>query len=193
VNELTTIAQANALIDQGRILHIAGDEALLSQLHRGAWIGGTTPYILTRQGGIAERERVFVTEMPDSVRDVVIRFIDIGNIPAIATDAPRYGFTIVIAPGMSDIHTIYGLTANGIPGIREVPIMGWISGVHAEDRWRLTPKVFNGQTGEASDECIVVMQAALPRSKEAVVGIINLFRPGTGDEIVFHEPMLPVA
>jgi hypothetical protein len=188
VNELFTITQANALIDEGRILHIAGDEALLRRLHHGTWIGGTTPYILTRQGGIAERQRVFVTEMPDAVRDVVIRFIDIGNIPAIATEAPRYGFTIVIAPGMSDIHTIYGLTANAIPGIREIPIMGWITGVHEEDRGRLTPKVFNGRTGEAADNRIVVMQAALPCSKEAVVGIINLFKPGTDDEIVFHEP-----
>jgi hypothetical protein len=192
LNELYDIAEANALIDEGRVLHIAGDAALLDQLHRGSWIGGTTPYILTRQGGIAERTRVFVSELPARAGDVTIRFVDIGHIPVIATEAPRNGFTIVIAPGMSDIHTTYGLTANSIPGIREIPIIGWISGVHADDRGRLTPKVFNGRTGEASENRIVLMRVALPASKQAVVGIINLFEPGAGDEIVFHAPSFSV-
>lgn len=192
VNELVAIAEANALIDQGRVLHIAGEEQLLRQLHRGHWIGGTTPYILTRQGGGAERERVFVSELPVGRRDVSTRFVGIGNIPAISTEAPRNGFTIVIAPGMSEVHTIYGLTANRIPGIREIPIIGWISGVHEKDRGHLTPKVFNGVSGEASDSSIVVLQATLPSEKKAAVSIINLFKPGAGDEIVFSEPSFSV-
>jgi len=192
VNELVSIAEANALIDQGRVLHVAGEERLLRQLHRGRWIGGTTPYILTRQGGMAERERVFVSELPVNRRDVFIRFVDIGYIPAISTEAPRNGFTIVIAPGMSEAHTIYGLTANRIPGIREIPIIGWISGVHEEDRERLTARVFNGLTGEASDRRIVVMQATLPLERQASVSIVNVFKPGDGDEIVFNEPSFAV-
>lgn len=188
MNQLCEIAEANALIGEGRLLHIAGDEPLLRRLIRGNWIGGTTPYLITRRGGVAERERVFVTELPEIIGEADIHFVGIGNIPAISVDAPRNGFTIVIAPGMSDIHTIYGLTANRIPGIREVPVMGWITGVHEADRGTLTPKVFNGRTGEAADDRIVVLQAELPVAKKAEVGIINLFEQGDGDVIVFPEP-----
>jgi len=192
MNELRDIRETNALIDNGLVLHIAGEEALLRQLHRGSWIGGTTPYMLTAEGGIAERERVFVSVLPVLPSDVCLRLVDIGHIPAISTEAPRNGFTLVIAPGMSEIHRVYGLTANGIPGIREIPVMGWISGVHEDDRARLTPKVFNGLTGEVSDVAIVAMQATLPTTKRAVVSIINLVEPAEGDTFVFYEPSFSV-
>jgi hypothetical protein len=188
VNDLVSLTEANALIDSGRRLHIAGDEAVLRRLHRGTWIGGTIPYFLTRAGGVVEKERAFVTELPDVVTQVSTRFIDIGHIPAISTEAPRNGFSIVIAPGMSDIHTTYGLTANSIPGIHENPIVGWISGIHLDELGRSTPKVFDGATGEVADNRIVVMHATLPNNKVAVIGTINLFKPGAGDGIVFQEP-----
>lgn len=192
MNALCRVEQANDLIDRGLILHIAGDEGLLRQLHRGSWIGGTTPFILTREGGREVRDQIFVTALPPTVAEAQIKFVDIGHIPAISTEAPRNGFSIVIAPGMSDIHTIYAMTSAAIPGIREIPIIGWIAGVHFDERHRRTPKVFNGMTGEVSDERIVVLHALLPLAKKAVVGIVNLFTPGDGDEIVFDAPAFSV-
>jgi len=186
VNELVSLGQANALIDAGKCLHIAGDEAALRQLHRGTWIGGTIPYFLTRTGGVVERHKVFVTELPDFVTKVAIRFIDIGHIPAITSEAPRNGFSIVIAPGMSDIHTTYALTARNIPGIHETPVVGWIAGIHLDELGKAKPKVIDGVTGEVADNRIVVMHASLPPGKVAKLGIINLFVPGAGDEIVFE-------
>ena len=185
---LMTVSQANDLIDNGHILHIAGDEAALRQLHRGRWIGGTIPYFLTTEGGVVERERVFITELPAVVKQITTHFIDVGHIPAIILDAPVFGFSVVIAPGMSDIHTAYGLTGNGIPGIHEASIVGWIAGVHLDDVGKVTPKVFDGVTGEVSDRRIVVMRAILPACKAAVVELINVFEPGAGDDIVFSEP-----
>jgi len=152
VNELVTVAEANSLIDRGCVLHIAGEEHALRQLHRGNWIGGTTPYILTRDGGVVERDKVFVSELPVNPRAITTHFIDIGRLPAISVEAPRNGFTIVIAPGMSEIHSIYSLTAASIPGIRDIPIMGWISGVHADDRMKVTAKVVNSMTAEVADD-----------------------------------------
>lgn len=183
-----TVSAANHLIDTGHILHVAGDEAALRQLHRGSWIGGTIPYFLTAEGGVVERERVFVTEMPKVVKHVTTHFIDIGHIPAVTLEAPEHGFSIVIAPGMSDIHTAYGLTANSIPGIHEAAVVGWIAGVHLDDVGKVTPKVFDGVTGEVSDSRIIVMRATIPASKRAVVGIVNVFEPGAGDDIIFSEP-----
>lgn len=188
MNQLVSVNEANALISQGRILHIAGDETALRGLKRGQWIGGTIPYFLTDHGGVVERERVFVTELPAAVTSVETRLIDIGHIPAITTDAPRSGFSIVIAPGMSDIHTTYGLTANSIPGIHESPVVGWISGVHLSEIGLITPKVVDGVSGTFADNRIVVMHAHLPRNKTAVIGAINVFEQGDGDEIIFSSP-----
>lgn len=188
MNELLNLADANALIDAGKKLHIAGDETILRQLHRGAWIGGTTPYFITREGGIVERQRVLVAEMPEAVTEVTTQLIDIGHIPSITTDAPRHGFTLVIVPGLSDIHTAYGLTANSIPGIHDTPIAGWVAGVHLSEIGQKTPKVFDGASGECSDRQVAVMRATLPPGKTADIGLINLFQPGDGDEIVFREP-----
>lgn len=188
MNELLTLAEANGLIASGRSLLVAGDEKVLRQLHQGNWIGGTTPYFITRDGGIVERERVLVSELPDAVIETETHLVDIGHIPAITTDAPRYGFSIVIVPGLSDIHTAYGLTANAIPGIHDTPIAGWVAGVHLSEIGEATPKVFDGITGACSDRHVAVMRAKLPSSKTADIGMINLFHPGDGDEIVFHEP-----
>jgi hypothetical protein len=183
---------ANALIARGAVLHIAGDEPVLRRLDRGTWIGGTTPYMLTSGGGMVERERVFVTELPVRADAVTTHLIDIGRIPAISTEAPRNGFTIVIAPAMSDVHTIYSLTAASIPGIRDIPLMGWVSGVHVDDRGTRTAKVFNGVTGEISADRMVVLHAALPPGQEAAVRIVNLVRPEAGDEFVFDAPSFTV-
>ena len=187
LNKLVDIAEANALIDAGKKLHVAGDEAALRQLHRGTWIGGTIPYFLTTKGGVVEREKVFVTQFSDVVTHASIRLIDIGHIPAIISEAPRNGFSIVIAPGMSDIHTTYALTASSIPGLYEHPIIGWVAGVHLDDLGKSTPKVFDGLTGEVADNRIAVMHATLANNKSATIGIINLFKPGPGDQIVFQQ------
>jgi len=187
MNDLVSLDQANALIEAGANLHVAGDEAVLSRLKRGNWIGGTIPYFLTRNGGLVEREKVFVTQLPGFVTDVRIRLIDIGHIPAVTTEAPRNGFSMVIVPAMSDIHTIYSLTAGSIPGIREAPIIGWVAGIHLGEIGKTTPKVFDGLNGEVADNRMVVLHASLPGNKQAHVELINLFRPGGDDGIVFQE------
>lgn len=188
MNELVTPEEANVLIARGCVLHIAGVEAALKQLNRGRWIGGTTPYMLTRDGGVVERHKVFVTELPVHPDAITTRFVDIGNIPAISTEAPRNGFSLVIVPAMSEIHTIYSLTSANIPGIRDIALLGWVSGVHVEERRQYTPKVFDGISGDVADDCIVVMHAALPPHKEAKVGIVNLVTPGDGDTLEFDAP-----
>ncbi|MGA7710399.1 MAG: hypothetical protein WCA81_00735 [Rhizomicrobium sp.] len=187
MNDLVDVAAANALIDAGKKLLFAGDESALRLLHRGTWIGGTIPYFITTKGGVVERQKVLVTQFPDDVTHASTQLIDIGHIPAITSEAPRHGFSVVIAPGMSDIHTTYALTASSIPGIFEYPIIGWIAGIHLDDLGKITPKVFDGMSGEVSDNCMAVMHARLASNKAAKIGIVNLFKPGSGDEIVFPQ------
>jgi hypothetical protein len=192
LNELLTPEDANALIARGSVLHIAGDEPALRRLRPGNWIGGTTPYMLTPGGGVVERDKVFVTELPVRPDAISTGFVDIGHIPAISVEAPQFGFTLVIMPAMSEIHSIYGLTSANIPGIRDIAVMGWVSGMHADERGTARAKVFNGLTGEVADDRIVVMRARLPSSKRATVDIVNLVVPETDNAFVFDTPSFTV-
>lgn len=192
LNELLTPEEANAVIARGCVLHIAGDERALRRLRPGNWIGGTTPYILTNEGGVVERDKVFVTELPVRPDAISTSFVDIGHIPAISVEAPRFGFTLVVMPAMSEIHNIYGLTSANIPGIRDIAVMGWVSGLHADDLGKTKAKVFNGLTGEVADDRIVVMRARLPSSKQAKVDIVNLVEPEEDTALVFDTPSFTV-
>jgi len=184
---LYNISDANALINAGKRLHIAGEESLLAKLNKGSWIGGTIPYFLTREGGLVDRERVFITELPKEVEDVKISFVSADRLEAIPNDAPQNGFSLVIIPAMTDVHAIYAMTAEHLPRVFERAIIGWVSGVHLDNLGKQKPKVFNGQTGEMSEDRIVVLHARLPSSHLAAIGIINVFQQGDGDAIVFDE------
>lgn len=187
MSKLHTVAQTNTLIAEGRRLHIAGDEACLGRLDRGAWIGGTIPYFLTADGGVVDRDRLLVTELPAEVTEVDIRFVDASALEDLPNGAFPHGFSMVIIPGMSDAHSKYANEIHDVAGIFEKPIVGWIAGVHLDDLGKVAPKVFNGQTGEASPDRLVVLHAKLPADVEARIGIVNLFRQGDGDRIRFPE------
>jgi hypothetical protein len=63
LNALVAIDDAIALICAGAPLAIAGRKEALDQLPAGNWIGGTTPYFLTADGGeMVDATRVFVTD-----------------------------------------------------------------------------------------------------------------------------------
>jgi hypothetical protein len=166
-------------------LHVAGDEAALRKLNKGSWVGGTIPYFLTLRGGLVDRERVFVTPLPN-VTDVRICFVSVGELERIPHEAADNGFSLVIAPGMSTVHTEYAMNAEHLRGIFDKPIIGWVSGVHLSELGKVKPKVFNGQTGEMSEDRLAILHAQLPDSLLATVGIVNVFEQGCGDTFVFE-------
>ncbi|WP_338092580.1 DUF6976 family protein [Salipiger mangrovisoli] len=67
-NTLMTPAQAADRITAGATLVIAGSEAALQGLPRGRWIGGTSVYFMTENGGHVDQENLFVTEI-EAVED----------------------------------------------------------------------------------------------------------------------------
>jgi hypothetical protein len=187
MSELYTVSQANALIDAGKRMHIAGDEAVLAHLNKGAWIGGTIPYFVTRDGGVTDRSRVLVTKLPESIPAVETALLGKDELAKIPGEAPQNGFSLVILPGMTDILAAYALSAERLPKLYEKPVAGWVSGVHLDDIGKVKPKVVNGKTGEISDDRLVVLHASLPATQIASVGILNVFQQGTGDTIVFSQ------
>jgi hypothetical protein len=170
----------------GDRLMIAGDERLLAQLPKGQWIGGTIPYFVTDRG-VTTRDLLHVTELPGNPTAVSIQAYDVGHLERITSDAPENGYTLLIIPFGSDAHYRFAREAPEYAETFLKPVFGWISGVHLDDLGRQSPQVVNGANGELKNDVAVAMHCTLPANLQALIGIINLFRPGTGDALTFDE------
>ncbi len=58
---LKDLQEATALIESGKNLLCAGDAQLLKKLPKGNWIGGTTPYFMSQEGGQKSFDKIFIT------------------------------------------------------------------------------------------------------------------------------------
>lgn len=183
---LLTLPAAAALIGAGETLSIAGDAALLAQLPRGRWIAGSIPYFMAQDGGEMSRQRVFVTRIP-APAGAEIRFYDADALQRLCLDAPDNGFSIIIIPAFSPVHSQFARDAPNYEDMFVKPLIGWVAGVHLDELAAQRPTVFNGQSGEASQELAVVMHVPLPEDSFARVDIINLFTQGRGDSLRFSE------
>lgn len=175
-----------ALIGAGRALLLAGDESLLSRLPAGRWVGGTTALFMTAQGGVADRTRLFVTDVTDDITSVEIRSLSADELPQIGGYYPDNGFAFLILPGFSDIHGTYAREVQDYEGVFDLPLVGWVSGVAVEDIGKVQPKVFAGSGAGATDRAALFI-ATLPDHCEAYVDIVNVFRQGGGDTVEFAE------
>src|SRR4030043_1473298 len=108
---LLSLNEIKPLIEKNEILFIAGDEALLEKLPKGKWVAGTIPYFMTSKGGLSTKEKVFVTKIPDYIKDVKICFYAENNLEKITEDAPENGFSCIIIPATSKAHISYAQNA----------------------------------------------------------------------------------
>ncbi|MEI6437223.1 MAG: hypothetical protein WCO69_00560 [Candidatus Omnitrophota bacterium] len=175
------VADVGRMINEGKALILAGDEALLKQLPRGNWVGGTTPYFISPEGGVISRDKIFVTELPDDVQQVAVQSYDDRDIDRVYADAPANGFTFLILPAGSPVHLAFALKAPQFPDFGMRPLVGWISGVYLPDLGKVSPKTLNGMTGELSDRHAVVMRVELKHDRVCDMGIVNIFKQGDGD------------
>ncbi len=181
------IIEVKAKITRGEKLLLAGDENLLKVLPAGDWIGGSIPYFMTEEGGVSMRQKIYVTELPETVSNVSIKVYDPKTLASIYTDAAQNGFSIIVMPCLSKTHFEFSLRAPQYKDFGHSPLIGWIAGVHLDDLEKVNPKVFNGQAPEMLEDGAVVMHASLPPSQVAEVGYINIFEQGSGDAITFPQ------
>jgi hypothetical protein len=184
---LLSLQETAKSIESGRRLAIAGDESLLSKLPRGNWIGGTTPYFMLEDGCTVSKDKLFIHDLTDATTGASIKSYGVEDLPKISEDALEQGFSIVIVPAFSSAHVAYGRDASNYPDIFDKSILGWISGTHLGDFGKVTPKVFNGATGESSDKDAIAIHCQIEAGKTAIVEIINLFEQGSGETITFEE------
>ncbi|MBP7687593.1 MAG: hypothetical protein KA765_06790 [Thermoflexales bacterium] len=184
---LYEVTEVKAMIARGKRLLLAGEETLLRQLPAGNWIGGSIPYFMTEQGGLSTQYRIYVTELPDFITDATVKVYDTATLSQVYADMPPNGFSVIIIPAFCATHLDFALHAPEYPGFALRPLIGWISGVHLNEMGKVTPKVFNGQTRTMLEDGAVVMHVALPLTKIAEVGILNIFEQSDGDTITFPQ------
>jgi len=188
LHTLMTAEQAAAAIASGRSLILAGDESVLSRLPHGEWIGGTTPYLMTEEGTLRTRERVFVTEVPPFVERADIRVYTATTLSRVYDDIPPSGYGVMIVPLFSRTQYDFALGAPAYRGFASKPLVGWVAGIDATNGGRAVPRVFDGRSGGSLEDGAVVMHVTLASRQAVEVGTVNVYRQGDGDALVFPEP-----
>lgn len=185
-----TLEQTIKLIQEGKLLHIAADDSLLKQLPKGNWIGGTTPYFITEQGGIFCKDKLYVDEI-GSAADYKTKVYDKSNVLNITEEAYANGLTILLMPFSSEVAVYYSKEAPNSDDILMHPIVGWITGFDLSSDE--AAKVYDGFSGMSYADKAVVLHICLPDNKMATLGIVNIFDVAeNSSKIEFLEDTLSV-
>ncbi len=129
---LITFDETVSMINEGKILHIAADDTLLAKLPKGKWIGGTTPYFISDDGGVFSKEKLFVDEI-DYAEDVRIATYGKYNIFQVVEECYDNGLTMLIMPFGSAVAAKYAKEAPEVEELLMHPTLGWISGAYLEN------------------------------------------------------------
>ena len=183
--------EVSTMIQKGDCLLLAGDHDLLSQLPKGNWIAGTTPYfMLFPEQRVNSYDKIFVSQLPDYISQTDIRVYDENTIGNIFNDAPENGFTILFIPFASLIYEDYALNATNYQNFAKKPVCGWICGRQLETIYEKSYAVSGADAVSFYDKA-VAMHVTLPESKYAEIQIFNPYIQGKGDSIRFdYDGML---
>ncbi|WP_374413424.1 hypothetical protein [Novosphingobium colocasiae] len=136
INGLMPVDAVAGLIRAGACLTVAGRKAALDRLPAGQWIGGTSPYFMTLDGGrVVSDDEVFVTDL-GAYGDVTIAAVDVHELERISGDAPDHGISIAIIPAGSPCHEAFARNAGTYPDAFLKPAVGWIAGTIWPSRHR---------------------------------------------------------
>jgi len=186
-NQMMTPRAAAELIESGAIAVVAGDEDVLAMLPVGNWIGGTSVYFMTEEGGRVDRENVFVTVLTEAEASKC-RYLTTAELPSVAEGRYENGATMMLVPGLSAAHQAFAIEGAQYEGLFEQPVMGWITGVHLDDLGSITPKIFDGSTGKSYEDGAIVMYTDFPADKVLDLDIINLFEQDQSTDVIeFNE------
>lgn len=182
MKKLHTIEEVSQLIEQGKLLALAGDERVLSKLPKGNWVAGSTPYFMDEEKGKFEQNVIYVDDLSGIATDFKVSTYNATTIAELTKDRFENGFTFLVLPAFSDIHSYYALHAADFDGIYDTPVLGWVSGIdlNSED----VPTVYNGITGEQSSIVAVAMHIQIPDNKMAQLEILNIHSQDPNSPII---------
>ena len=178
---IKSLDETTALIKEGKTLHIAADDSVLKKLPTGKWIGGTTPYFMTDEGGVLTKEKLFVNEI-DFAEEVRITTYGKYNIFQIVEECYDNGLTMLIMPYGSDVAAKYAKEAPEVEELLMHPTLGWISGADLEAGGEI--RVYDGTTGQSYTDRAVVMYIKLAEGKTAMINMVNIFSDDKTDPVI---------
>jgi len=186
INALLSVDDTIALIRAGALLAIAGRKAALDQLPAGQWIGGTTPYFMTAEGGeIIDDTRLFVTDF-SGLGSVRVASYGIDHLHQISEDAPDNGFALAIIPFQSPVHERFAKESGSYPQAFLKPTVGWIAGFDLGEAGA-SAFVYDGQSATRHGNHAVVLHVDLPEGQYPSVEIVNIFEADGVETIQFDE------
>lgn len=181
--QLLDVGEVERKILAGKSLILAGAEDLLVRLPPGNWIGGTTPYFMTAQGGCLCRDQIFVTEIPGDYKASTHVYTE-SDLCHIYEQAEPGGICFIMLPADSRTHLEFALHAPRYADFALHPLVGCVAGVDLATMGKATAKVFCGGPQPLGDAA-AVMRVKLPGDCRAQIKSINLFKPGQGGTIRF--------
>jgi hypothetical protein len=186
-SKLLSIADVQAAIAAGESLFLAGSREALGQLPRGNWVGGTISYFMSDEGGRMSDEQIFATSIPEFSLQAQAADYGPQDLEQLYRDTPDHGLTFLVLPAASAVLKTFAEEAPNCDGFLFHPVVGWVSGVHADRIGIDSPAVFNGKTGTVFEDRAVALHVALPANKIAELDIVNIFEPGDGEVIRFEK------
>lgn len=183
-NEMLDLAQASARIAAGDIMTIAGSEEMLRALPRGNWIGGTTVYFVTQNGGEMVRDRVFCTTFT-AARHALPRYVAHSDLASIPQGYIAGGVTMILIPAFSRAHEDFALHGQDYADLFNQPLAGWVTGVHLDEIGKVPPLVFDGASGQSYAEGAMLLHVALPDGAAIDLDILNIFKQGDAQGLRF--------
>jgi len=172
---IKNVESVSELINKGKVLLLAGDEKTLSELPKGNWIAGTTPYFITDEnGGEFSQDKIYVEEIPDFIEEFRISTYTENNFDEISGNLYENGFTIIIIPAFSEFHEYFAINNWKIKNLYKNPFVGWISGfdLNSTDS---AAKIYDGTKNKVFANDAVAIHIKLPENKKAGVNIVNIF------------------
>ena len=178
---LMTFEQTAKLIQDGKLLHIAGAESLLRKLPQGKWIGGSTEYFMDKDGGKISGELLFVTQFPSA--RFAVKTYSVQDISRVAEDAFENGFSIVIVPADSAVHKEYAQKAAEFDKMFLRNIAGWVSGVNLGIPGQ-APLTVNGEAAQSFTDKAVALHLEAPADKQVIINIVNIFEADPNSPLI---------
>lgn len=183
-NKLYTRDEVVEFIKQGRVMHLAGSEKMLSGLPKGKWIGGMTPYFMDTVGKICDN-KIYVEDFSMIAEDVKIETLDENNIQDIAkNNSFSNGFIFVILPLESKVYYAFSNKSLEFENIYDNPVVGYVSSCLFEDYGKVQPKVATGNDGNLYDNKAAVMYVKVNDRLRVRAEIMNF------DTIDYDTPAL---
>lgn len=186
-NEVLTLAEASARIVSGEILSIAGHPAYLAQLPKGTWIGGSSHYFVTSEGGKKIENRLYCTSF-DEAEAAEIRVIAPDNLTDIATGYQTGGASLILIPAFGHAHRRFAIEAPQNPALFAQPLMGWVAGTALERIGQDRASVIDGSTGQSYEDAAIVMHLGFAKGVTPNLEIVNIFEQAgdTATSIIFE-------